>query len=116
MKTRQKTKKRKAVLAIASKLHGKLQNMYTTQYENFSKVQKKKTNVSNRPESLALHLYLDKDDLPLMPLLEDDEGVITEPEETIAKRVELNSRKRKDTETGLKILTPNKLLPRIQYY
>ena len=90
--------------------------MYTTQYEYFSKVQKKKTNVSNRPENLALDLYLDKDDLPLMPLLEDDEGVITEPEETIAKRVELNSRKRKDTETGLKILTPNKLLPRIQYY
>ena len=51
-----------------------------------------------------------------MPLLEDDEGVIPEPEETVAKRVELNSRKRKDTGTGLKILTPNKLLPRIQYY
>ena len=38
-----------------------------------------------------------------------------EPEETIAERVKLNpqKRKRKNEKTGLKILTPNKLLTRL---
>ena len=48
-----------------------------------------------------------------MLALESDEEVKLEPEETIAERVKLNPRKRKIEETGLKILTPNKLLARL---
>ena len=44
-----------------------------------------------------------------MPPLEG----IEESEETIAERVKLNPRKRKNEGTGLKILTPNKLLTRL---
>ena len=47
-----------------------------------------------------------------MTPLEDDKEVKLEPEKTIAERVKLNLRKRKTTETGFKILTPNKLLTR----
>ena len=39
--------------------------------------------------------------------LEGDEQVKSEPEETIAEQMKLYPRKRKITETGLKILTPN---------
>ena len=42
-----------------------------------------------------------------MPALEGDEQVKLEPEETIAERVKLNSRERKNEGTGLTILTPN---------
>ena len=64
------------------------------------------------PENLPIDLYLDEneDDLLPMPALEVDEEVKLEPEETIAERVKLNPRKRKNEGTGLKILTPNKLL------
>ena len=48
-----------------------------------------------------------------MPPLELDEEVKLEPEETIAERIKLNSRKRKTTRTDLKILTPNNLLTRL---
>ena len=48
-----------------------------------------------------------------MPPLEDDEESKLEPEETIAERIKLNPRKRKTTGTGLKVLTPNKLLTRL---
>ena len=48
-----------------------------------------------------------------MPPLEDDEELKLEPEETIAERIKLNPRKRKTTGTGLKVLTPNKLLTRL---
>ena len=48
-----------------------------------------------------------------MPPLEDDEELKLEPEETIAERIRLNPRKRKTTGTGLKVLTPNKLLTRL---
>ena len=54
----------------------------------------------------------DEDDLPLRPSLEDDEEVKLDPEEPIAERIKLNPRKRKTTETGLNILTHNKLLTR----
>ena len=47
-----------------------------------------------------------------MSALEGDEEVKLEPEETIAERIKLSHRKRKNTETGFKILTPNKLLTR----
>ena len=62
------------------------------------------------PANLSMVLYLDGDegDLPPMPVLGSDE----EPEETFAERVKLNPPKRKNEETGLKILTPNKLLTR----
>ena len=45
-----------------------------------------------------------------MSSLEDDEEVKSEPEGTITETVKLNPRKRKKEGTGLKILTPDKLL------
>ena len=54
-----------------------------------------------------------EDDLSPVPPLEDDEAAKLEPGETIAERVKLNPPKRKTTGTGLKILTPNKLLARL---
>ena len=47
-----------------------------------------------------------------MLALEGDEEKI-EPEETIAKWLKLIPRKRKNGGTGLKVLTPNKLLTRV---
>ena len=43
-----------------------------------------------------------------MPPLEGNEEVKSEPEETIVERTKLKPQKKKKTETGLKILTPNK--------
>ena len=63
------------------------------------------------PEKLPINLYLDEGDLPPMSKLEGDEE--PEAEKTIDERVKLNPRKRKYEGTGLKILTPNKLLTRI---
>ena len=49
-----------------------------------------------------------------MPPLEDDEEEVkSEPEKTITERVKLNTIKRKKTGTGIKILTPNKLLTKL---
>ena len=48
-----------------------------------------------------------------MLALEGDEEVKVESEETIAERIKLNPRKRKNTGTGIKFLTPNKLLTRL---
>ena len=48
-----------------------------------------------------------------MLALEGDEELKLESEETIAERIKLNPRKRKNTGTGIKILTPNKLLTRL---
>ena len=65
------------------------------------------------PENLIVDLYLDEDDLPPMLALEGDEEVELEPEEPTAERVKLNPPKRKKEGTGLKILTPNRLLTRL---
>ena len=107
MKTRYKTLK-KVVLVAASGWYDKLVNIYTTQYDKLTKTQKKRLKVQNMPENLPADFYLDPDEncLPPMPPLEDDEKLKLEPEETIAERVKLNSQKRKNEETGLKILTP----------
>ena len=61
------------------------------------------------PKNLPFDLYLDEDDLPPMSALESN----GEPEESIGERIKLNPRKIKATGTGLKILTPNKLLTRL---
>ena len=63
-----------------------------------------------------LILDFHRDELLQMPLPEGDKEVKLEPEETIAERIELNPPKRKTTETGLKILTPNKLLTRLPIF
>ena len=63
--------------------------------------------VLNKPEMLSLDFI--EDDLPS---LEGD----NEPEETIAERVKLNPRKKKNEGTGLKILTRNKLLNRLPIF
>ena len=39
-----------------------------------------------------------------------------EAEKTIAEKVKLDPRKRKNEGTGLKTLTPDKLLTRLEYY
>ena len=61
-----------------------------------------------------MDLYLDEDDLSLMPAIEGDEQVKLESEDTIAERVKLKPRERKKTGAVLKILTPNKSLTRLQ--
>ena len=54
----------------------------------------------------------ESEDLPPMPLLEgDEEEIKLEPEETIAERVKINTKK--IAGKGLKILTPSKLLTRL---
>ena len=49
----------------------------------------------------------------MSPLEDDEEEVKSEPEETITKRVKLNSKKEKKKGKWLKILTPLKLLTRL---
>ena len=41
--------------------------------------------VQNIPENLPIDLHLDENDLPPIPVLESDEEVKLEPEETIAE-------------------------------
>ena len=103
--------KRKVVINTVSKLYDKLLNIYTTQYDNLSEDQQKEINVLNRPENLTLD-FVEDDLLPMSPQ-EGNEKVKLKPEETIAARVKLNPRNRKKTGTGLKILTPKKLLTRL---
>ena len=49
----------------------------------------------------------------MTPLVNEKEEMKSQPEETIVERAKLNPPKRKKTGTGLKILSPNKLLPRL---
>ena len=79
---------------------------YKSQYDKVTKIQKKRINVQNMPENVSLGLYLDEDQDDLPPL----EG---DKEETITERAKSNPLKRKIAGTGLKILTPNKLLTRL---
>ena len=65
------------------------------------------------PENLPIDLHFDEDDLPPMLPLEGDKEIKLEPGEAIAEGMKLNLQKRKTTGTGLKILTPNKLLTRL---
>ena len=62
------------MLVTAFELYDKLVNIYTTQYDKLTKAQKR-IKVQNRPENLAIDLYLDEneDDLLLILALEDDE-------------------------------------------
>ena len=50
----------------------------------------------------------------MLPLQGDEEQVKSEPKETAAERVKRNCWKKQKTGTGLKILTPNKLLAKIK--
>ena len=99
------------MLNTAHELCDTLLNIYKIQYEKLAKAHKKRVKVQDMPENFSIDLYLsqDEDDLPLIPALEGNE----EPEETITERVKLNPWKRKNAGTGLKILTPNKLLTRL---
>ena len=98
------------MLDTALELYNQLLNIYKTQYYKLTKAQKKRIKVRNVAENLPIELYLDEDDLPPIPALEDDEEVKLEPEETIAERIKLQ---RKNIGTGLKILALNKLLARV---
>ena len=102
-----KLEKRKVVINTASKSCDKILNIYTAQYDKFSEDLKKMINILYKAQMLIFDLP------PIPPLLEGDEEVKLELEETIAERIKLNPRKRKNAGIGLKILTPNKLLTRL---
>ena len=91
-------------------------SIYKTEYDNLSKAKEKRINVLNRLENLNLVLYLDGDEnnLPSIPPLEDAEESKSEPDKTIGERVKLEPWERKITGIGLKILTRNKVLTRLQ--
>ena len=95
------------MINAASKLYNKLLNIYTTHYDKLSEDSGKRVSVLNQPEMSEL----DFDKCDLLPL-EGDEGVKLESEQTIAERVKLDLRKRKNERTGLNILTSNRLLTR----
>ena len=90
-----------------SKLSDKLLNICKTQYKKLPEDLKKMITVLNKPKMLSLNSI--EDDLPPVLALEG----VEEQEEAIAGRIKLNPWKRKTTRTGLKILTPNKLLSRL---
>ena len=92
--------RRKVVINTASKSCDKILKIYTAQYDKFSEDLKK-------TEMLIFDLA------PIPALLKGDEEVKLELEETIAERIKLNPRKRKNAGIGLKIWTPNKLLTRL---
>ena len=98
----------KEFINTSSKLYEKFLNIYQNQYNKLPEDQKKMMNVLNKPENLTLDFI--EDDLPPR---EGDKELKLQPEETIAKRMKLNPQKRKNEGTGLKILTPNKLLTRL---
>ena len=108
-------KKKKAVISTAHEVYHIVLNIYKIQNDKRYKAKKERIKFQNTPEKLPIDLYLDEDENGLSPIpaLEDDEEVKLEPEETIAKRVKLFSRKRKNEGTRSKILTPNKLLTRL---
>ena len=87
--------KRKVVINTVSKSYNKLLNIYTTQYNKLLVDLKKRIDVINKPEMLILDFD------------EDDEAVKLKLKETTAERIKLNPRKRKTTETGLKIFQKN---------
>ena len=99
------------MFAPASELYDRPPNIYiyiyTAWYDKLTKAQKKRVKVQNRPENLALDLYLNED--------EDDTTTRRWRSKIRVRRnycwdSENKSLKKKGT--GLKILTPNKLLTR----
>ena len=64
-------KKRKVGLTTAHELYDKLLNIYKTQYDKLKKAYKKRIKVQNIHENIPIDLFLDEDDLPLMPTLGD---------------------------------------------
>ena len=103
------------MINAACKLYNKLVNIYASQYSKFSEDLKKRVNDLNKTKILILDFNFDEgeDVLPPMPPLDEYEEVKLEPEETTAERIKLNPRKRKNTGTRLKILSPNQLLTRL---
>ena len=73
------------MLTTAHELYDKPLNIYKTQQDKLKKVYQKKMRVQNIPENLPIDLYLGENDLPPIPVLESDEEVKLEPEETIAE-------------------------------
>ena len=71
------------MLAAASGLHEKFLNTNAAQYDKLSVAQKIRIKVLNRPQNLILDLYLDEDEdnLPPMPLLEDNKEEVKEGKE-----------------------------------
>ena len=71
------------MLAAASGLHEKFLNTNAAQYDKLSVAQKIRIQVLYRPQNLILDLYLDEDEdnLPPMPLLEDNKEEVKEGKE-----------------------------------
>ena len=82
-------KQRKIIFNTALELYNKLLNIHKPQYDKLTKAKKKRIKVNNVSENLTIKLYLDEDDLPPVPPVEDDEKVKLEPEETITERIKL---------------------------
>ena len=61
------------MIDTALELYSKLLNMYKTKYNKLTKAKKKTIKVQKVPENLPIDLYLDEDDLSLMPALKVDE-------------------------------------------
>ena len=78
------------MINAASKLYDNLLIIYTTQYNNPSEDQNKRMIVLNRSGNLTFGF--DENDLSPMPLLEANEKVRLEPEETIAEKGKLSPR------------------------
>ena len=95
LKIRKKDLEKKVVVNTASKLYDRLLNIYKTQENKFSEDQKEKINVLNKPENVTITLIeVDLSPMPPPPL-EDDEEVKSEAKYTIAERVKLILRKKK---------------------
>ena len=96
LKIRKKDLEKKVVVNTASKLYDRLLNIYKTQENKFSEGQKEKINVLNKPENVTITLIeVDLSPMPPPPPLEDDEEVKSEAKYTIAERVKLILRKKK---------------------
>ena len=93
----------------ASKLYDKLRYIHLQlKMIILQKIRRKRLNVLKSSQKLAADFV--EADLPPKPPLERDGQVKLKPEEIIAEGLKSNSQERKETGTGLKVLTPNKFL------
>ena len=93
----------------ASKLYDKLRYIHLQlKMIILQKIRRKRLNVLKSSQKLVADFV--EADLPPKPTLERDGQVKLKPEEIIAEGLKSNSQERKETGTGLKVLTPNKFL------
>ena len=94
----------------ASKLYDKLRYIYLQlKMIILQKIRRKRLNVLKSSQKLVAD-FVEADLPPKPPLERDGIKVKLKPEEIIAEGLKSNSQERKETGTGLKVLTPNKFL------